>query len=100
MKKKDIKILVLIILLKLMQAVIYMLAKISPFIPTILGSSLDDKIPFISQFIFFYYSWYIIIIILPFLYYKKDELRFKKYLIAYQLAIVLTFIIYFLLLMD
>lgn len=96
MKKKDINVLIMLVILKIIQAIIYIIGKMTPFIPHLLQSTIDNKIPFISDFIYFYYSWYLIIIIIPFIYYKKDKTRFKKYIAAYQVAIIITFLFYFL----
>ena len=96
MKKKDIKVFVMLVIMKMIQAVIYMLGKLSPFTPHLLQSVIDNKIPFISCFIYLYYSWYIMIILIPFLYYKKDNITFKKYMISYQISIIVAFLFYFL----
>ena len=44
------------------QAIIYFLAKFTPFQEHIIGSTLDSKIPFIPIFIIPYVLWYLFLV--------------------------------------
>ncbi len=96
MKKQDCKIFIVICLAIIFETSIYFLVKFSPFNVTLLESSIDNTIPLISQFIYFYILWYILIFIIPFLFYKKNKDTFYKYLTSLILTIIFCGIIYFL----
>ena len=59
------KVLIFTIVLVVFETIMYFLAKFSPFEPTILLSTLDQKLPVIQSFVMFYYLWYIYLIVLP-----------------------------------
>lgn len=96
MNKKDIKVILKIIGLIIFQSGMYLLAKLSPFSVHLLKSKIDDNIPFISHFIYFYISWYLMLVLIPFIFYKKDEKCFRNYMICSNVSIIIAFIIYFL----
>ena len=58
------KVLIFTIVLVVFETIMYLLAKFSPFEPTILLSTLDQKLPVIQSFVMFYYLWYIYLIVL------------------------------------
>lgn len=95
MKKKDKKIINSIIALIVFQSGMYLLAKLSPFEVHILKSTIDNKIPFISHFIYFYISWYFMLVLMPYMFYKKDYNCFKNYILCSNISIIVTFFIYF-----
>lgn len=78
------------------QSILYLIAKLSPFNITLIGSNLDNKIPFIDEFIYFYISWYLMIFIVPYIIYKNDKNIFKKYAITVFTCNTFIFFIYFL----
>ena len=95
MLRKDFEIIKKIILLIIFQSALYLLAKLSPFNVHLLTSEYDSKIPFVSQFIYFYVSWYLMLFLVPYLLSKKDNIIFKKYISSAVISIVVVSIIYF-----
>lgn len=94
--KEKYKPLLYCISLVIYQSILYFIAKLSPFNITLIGSNLDNKIPFIDEFIYFYISWYLMLFVVPYLIYKKDKDIFKKYLITIIACNTFVFFIYFL----
>lgn len=94
--KEKYKPLLYCISLVIYQSILYFIAKLSPFNITLIGSNLDNKIPFIDEFIYFYISWYLMLFIVPYLMYKKDKDIFKNYLITIITCNTFVFFIYFL----
>ena len=95
MLKKEYKKMYLIILLVIYQSLLYLISKLSPFAIHILGSSVDDKIPFIPAFIYFYVGWYLMLFIVPFLFLKDNEKVFYKYIISTFICISACCFVYF-----
>ena len=52
--KEKLKPLIICSIVTVCQSLMYLLAKLSPFNTNMIGSIIDDKIPFVSWFIFFY----------------------------------------------
>ena len=95
-KKIDFKLILVIISLILFEIVIFFFTK--PFLqnPYILGSSLDNKIPFIPQFIWIYVFWYIMLILVPYYIAKKHISSFYKYAITFMITTIISCIIFIL----
>ena len=97
MKKIDCKPIKLLIYLILFQITIYFFTKLIQGTPHIIGSTLDNKIPFINIFIIPYVLWYLMIFIVPYIIYKKDKNKFTEYFICYFITIIIanfTYLIY------
>jgi len=62
------------------QAIIYFLAKFTPFQEHIIGSTLDSKIPFIPIFIITYVLWYLFLVVVPCVLYSQDKKTFYQYI--------------------
>lgn len=62
------------------QAIIYFLAKFTPFQEHIIGSTLDSKIPFIPIFIIPYVLWYLFLVVVPCVLYSQDKKTFYQYI--------------------
>lgn len=90
------KVLIFTIVLVVFETIMYLLAKFSPFEPTILLSTLDQKLPVIQSFVMFYYLWYIYLIVLPCIFYYKDKKNFYKYFTLTALSVIIAFFIFFL----
>ncbi len=94
MKRKNLYVILTIILVIIFQALLYMIVKFLQGEPTVLSSNLDNKIPFNVLFIIPYVLWYGILIIIPYYFYKKDKNLFIKYMISYLLFSIIADIIF------
>lgn len=67
-----------------------------PFLgePGVLRTSLDDKIPFIPHFIWFYVSWYPMLLLVPYYIAKKNKTAFFKYGTVYVISLFIAAIFY------
>ncbi|NLC48672.1 MAG: phosphatase PAP2 family protein [Tenericutes bacterium] len=83
MKKLELKPLYIVVLCLIFQSTLYLTSKSLQGTPTLIGNTIDTKIPFIIYFIIPYVIWYLLIILIPYFYYKKDKEVFKKYIISY-----------------
>ena len=92
--KKNYKVFLLIVVLIIYQSFLYLVSKLTPLDVTVLGNCLDNKIPFISIYIYFYISWYVMLIIVPYLIYEYDEDAFYKYVMSTFFIITVTSLIY------
>ena len=95
MKLKNKKILMLILFLFIYQTSLYLIAKITPIEINVVGNAIDNKIPFIPQFIFAYISWYVMLFLVPYIFYKTNPKSFNKYYITTFLCITIGLFIYF-----
>ncbi len=95
MLKKEYKKMYIVVLLVIYQSLFYLISKLSPFEMHILGSTFDDKIPFIPAFIYFYVGWYLMLFIVPLLFLKDNEKTFYKYIISTFICISVCCLIYF-----
>ena len=95
MKLKNKKILMLILFLFIYQTSLYLIAKITPIEINVVGNAIDNKIPFIPQFIFAYISWYVMLFLVPYIFYKTNPKGFNKYYITTFLCITIGLFIYF-----
>ena len=96
-KKINIKNLLVIICLILFQCVCFFFSK--PLLRNIqvLNSVIDDHIPFISEFIWIYVSWYLMLVIFPYYIAKKDKTAFLKYCSTYIVAMIISTVIFIIL---
>jgi len=94
MKNKNFKVLILILLLVLYETFMYLITKLTPMDVNLIGNYLDNKIPFVSQFVYAYISWYAMLFIIPYIFYKKNVNSFNKYYIVILLCITLVSFIY------
>ena len=94
LEKIDFKVIVITIFLIIFEAVIFFLTK--PFIqnPFVLGSSLDDKIPFTPYFIWIYIFWYVMLLIVPYYTAKKSITSFYKYAATFIITTIIAGIIF------
>ena len=76
------------------EAVIFFLTK--PFIhdPYVLGSALDNKIPFIPHFIWIYVFWYFMLIAVPYYIAKKNISSFYKYVTTFVITTLIAGMIF------
>jgi membrane-associated phospholipid phosphatase len=91
MKRKD---LLYIIIPPVIQSGLYFVSKLLIGTPHLIGSTLDKKTPFISQFVFFYVLWYILLVLAPYLLFKYDKEKRDKYCFIYIMSGILAFIFF------
>lgn len=96
MKKEDIRVLIFAALLVLFESVVYFLCKLSPLKLTVLGSSFDDKLPFIPFFACFYYLWYVYLFLIPLILNRVNKKYFFKYASTTVICILLGALIFIL----
>jgi len=96
MNKKNYKYSILIIVLIIYQSFLYFMSKFTPFKLNIIGSELDNAVPFVPAFIYFYISWYIMLYIVPYIIAKYDKKMFYKYWTTTIIAITVLCFIYLL----
>ena len=93
-KKINLKIILVILGLVIFEAFIFFLTK--PFIqePYVLGSALDNKIPFVSQFVWIYVFWYTMLFWVPYYIFIKNTNSFYKYAITFVITTLIAGIIF------
>ncbi len=96
MKKENKKAILSIIGITVLQSIIYYLVKIIQESPNLIGSSIDNHIPFIEYFVYFYVIWYVMLIVVPYMFYKDDKILLKKYLTIYFVSATISNIIFIL----
>ncbi len=94
MKKIEFKPLILTIVLIAFQSLCYFVSKLFGGNPHLIGSFIDDKIPFNMWFIIPYCIWYVLIFLIPYYIYKKDKDLFVRYIVSYTLCTVVANIIF------
>lgn len=94
MKKINLKVILISIFLVAFQSIFFFLTK--PFIkdPYILGSSLDNAIPYVPGFIWIYVFWYFMLFAVPYYIASKNETSLYKYVITYIITIIISGIIF------
>lgn len=95
MKKENKKALALIVGIILFESITYLLAKFSPFEPTLLISKLDNKLPLVEEFVIFYVLWYLYLVLLPYLFFKLDRSKYFKYVAVTSICITISFFVFF-----
>jgi len=96
MKKEDIKVLIMILGLVILETVVFFVCKFSPIEPTLLESSFDNNLPFVSWFGILYCLWYIYLFLIPYLFYKKDRKCFFKYFSITIICIIIAAFVFIL----
>lgn len=92
--KRRVKLIIVITMLILFQSLIYFLTKFLQGEPNILTSNFDERLPFISQFVYFYIAWYVMLLVIPYLIYKNGKEEFYKYLTTYIISIIICGMIF------
>lgn len=93
-KKVNLKLFLFILGLVIFEAFIFFLTK--PFIqsPYVLGSALDNKIPFVSQFVWIYVFWYTMLFWVPYYIFVKNKDSFYKYAVTFVITTLIAGIIF------
>lgn len=93
-KKINLKLILVILGLVIYEAFVFFLTK--PFIqdPYILGSTLDDKIPFVPQFVWIYVFWYTMLFWVPYYIFNKNKASFYKYTLTFIITTLIAGIIF------
>ncbi len=93
-KRLNLKLLLVILGLVIFEAFIFFLTK--PFIqnPYVLGSNLDNKIPFISQFVWIYVFWYTMLFWVPYYIFIKNKDSFYKYTVTFVITTLIAGVIF------
>lgn len=82
-KKINFKIVGLLISLIIFEGLIFFISKLFISTPHLIGSILDEKTPFIPQFIYIYFAWYISLVVIPYYIYTISKDSFNKYIVVY-----------------
>lgn len=93
-EKRKGKGLLIAIFMLLFQSLIYFLTKLVQEKAFVLNSSLEDKIPFISWFVYFYIIWYPMLLIIPICIYNKKKDVFYRYFSVYIISVLICGIIF------
>lgn len=93
-KKVNLKLVLVILGLVIFEAFIFFLTK--PFIqnPYVLGSVLDNKIPFVPQFVWIYVFWYTMLFWVPYYIFIKNKDSFYKYAITFVITTLIAGVIF------
>jgi len=86
MKKIDKKAFLITLIVTVIESIIYYLVKLVQGSPYLIGSSIDNKFPFIEYFVYFYVMWYVMLIIIPCIFYDAKKTDFTKYISLYILC--------------
>lgn len=81
----------------LLQSGIFFITRALALDATLLSSLFDDTTPFIPEYIYFYFVWYIFLFLIPFILYFKDKELLKEYLvtaIVCDLFLLVTYVVY------
>lgn len=95
MKKINYKLILIIIGLILFESFFYFLAKLTFIEPFLLTSSLDNKLPLMPFFIYFYVLWYLMLFIIPYILYLKKKNLFYHYVTVFVVCILIATIVFF-----
>lgn len=95
MKNKIIKASFLPLVLILFQVIVFFITKwLALDVNVIINSKIDNAIPFLPYFIYFYVSWYLLLFIVPFIAFFKDKEVLKEYAILSVVTCILVGITY------
>lgn len=85
---------IIILSLIVFETLMYEAARFICNTPTCLTSSLDDKIPFLTIFIYPYISWYFMLALVPYIMYVSKPDNFFNYIAAAVISIIIAFVIF------
>lgn len=93
-KKINFKVILTSILLVAFQSIIFFLTK--PFIkePFVLGSALDNALPYVPHFIWIYVFWYFMLFAVPYYISVKNKVSLYKYITTYIITTIIAGIIF------
>ena len=94
LNKIDLKPLIIIIQMIVLQSISYMIAKLIGGTPHLIGSKIDDILGFSIYAIIPYCIWYLLLFIVPYYFYKNDKEMFYKYISSYLICLLLAVLIY------
>lgn len=92
--KKNLKIIIVIISLILLETITFEGARFICATPSLLSSPLDNAIPFVPAFIYPYVLWYLAIFFIPLIMYFKKPINFYKYATSLVIVILVSTIIF------
>lgn len=92
--KENKKYILLILALIALQSLVYFCSKFFEPYQIVLNNKIDDKIPFIPQFVHFYYIWYILLLLVPLLLLKYNKQAFNNYILTFITFITFVFMCY------
>lgn len=95
MKKINYKVILLIIGTILFESLFYLMAKLTFFEPFLLTSVIDDKLPLVPFFIYFYIFWYLMLFFVPYIIYVKNKDKFYEYLAVIVVSILISSMVFF-----
>jgi len=94
MKKINFKVIFIIASSILIQSLFYLLAKFTIFEPFVLTSFIDRRLPFVGEFVYLYYLWYILIFLIPYIVYLKNKSSFIEYITVFGICILGAFLVF------
>lgn len=94
MNKGFIKYLKVPIFLTFTQIIVYFISKFFLRNEFALNNILDDSIPFIPYFIYFYILWYVLLFLVPIIYMKYDTKALKRYIYTNFISVLICGIIF------
>jgi len=95
-KKLKFDVLLWIIFLIAFQVCNYTITQLFIGEPTLIGSAIDNKIPFVSEFIYFYIVWYPMLVIVPYILYLCNKQKFYKYSVSVIICALIGSVIFLL----
>jgi len=95
MRNFNYKVILIIIGLILFESIFYFLAKLTFLEPYLLTSSLDNKLPLIPFFIYFYVFWYLMLFVIPYVIYLKKKELFFEYVTVFAVCVLISTVIFF-----
>ena len=94
MKKINLKPIIITVILIVVQTIIFVLTRLIQGSPYVVGSFIDDAIPFNIMAVIPYSSWYFLLFIVPYILYVKDRKNFIRYSLAYTLVVLISNVIF------
>lgn len=92
--KNILRAIIIILSLIAIQGIMYEAARFLSSTPTCLTSTLDDKIPFLTIFIYPYISWYFMVALVPYIIYIAKPQNFFTYVSTAVISIIIAFVIF------
>lgn len=92
--KNILRAIIIILSLIAFESLMYEAARFICGTPTCLTSSLDDKIPFLTIFIYPYISWYFMLALVPYIIYLCKPDNFFNYITTAVISIIIAFVIF------